>query len=116
MHGDATQYAIIAGLVVAAAFAFFSFYRHKTCNLTPLAVVFLAAFSVPAGAELIRVALSGDQTNLPHWWREYVAVAGVIAIGVALTHIFDAFKNMHTPQRANPVDTSHKSDDDQKFG
>jgi hypothetical protein len=55
-------------------------------------LMFLAGFAVPGGGHLITAALSGNPSNLPNTWREYVAVAGIAAIGLSGHQIVQSFR------------------------
>jgi hypothetical protein len=73
--------------------------------------MFLAGFAVPGGAHLIIAALSGNPSTLPSNWREYVAVAGIAAIGLSLHQIVKSLRNVwpkratisHTDEQPNEV-------------
>jgi hypothetical protein len=58
-----------------------------------LALVFLSSFGLLSGISLIQVGLSGKKDDLPVYWRQYVAVAGVVAIGFAVQFLINTFRN-----------------------
>lgn len=90
---DATSIGIGIGLVICVIHAAVVALRQKTFNLGSSALIFLAGFSIPGGIYLIAAAISGRSSDLPSSWREYVAVAGIAAIGLAAHHICSALKN-----------------------
>jgi len=49
---------------------------------------------VLAGVELISAAFAGDPNNLPSAWREYLAVAGMVGIGLSLNFVVQALKKV----------------------
>ena len=87
MSFDSTALAIIVALAGSGIFLTLEFYRHKDIDITNCVVIFLAFYAVFGGYELIAAALEGDPENLPKTWREYLGVAGVVAIGLSLQHI-----------------------------
>jgi len=91
---DATTIGIALGLFAAAAYALIRALRQSSFDIAAILLVFLAGFSVPGGGQLIRAALSGDPSALPSSWREYVAVAGIAAIGLSLHFLVKSFRNI----------------------
>lgn len=89
---DATTIGIALGLVATAAYSIVRAVRQKTFDLGSTLLVFLAGFSVPAGASLIAAAVSCNPATLPTSWREYVVVAGIAVIGLALQYLVQSFR------------------------
>jgi hypothetical protein len=73
-------------------------------------LMFLAGFAIPGGAHLIRAALSGNPNTLPSNWREYVAVAGIAAIGLSLQQIVKSFRSVW-PKRAGTPTANEQSNE-----
>jgi len=89
---DATTFGIAIGLAVAAIYVVVRLLRQRTFDTTASAVAFLAGFSVPSGASLIAAAWTGRIDVLSDTWREYLAAAGVIAIGLATQYIIESMR------------------------
>jgi drug/metabolite transporter (DMT)-like permease len=89
---DTTTIGIGAGVVAAVAYACIGAIYKKTFELNHTVLIFLAAFSVPGGVGLIVAGFNGSPTELPSSWREHVVVAGIVAIGLALHYVFEAFR------------------------
>jgi drug/metabolite transporter (DMT)-like permease len=89
---DTTSFGIAAGVVASLAYACIGFVYKKTFDLNHTVLIFLAAFSLPGGIGLIVAGFKGNSVDLPSSWREYVVVAGIVAIGLAIHYIFDAFR------------------------
>jgi hypothetical protein len=65
----------------------------------------LAIFAILAGIELILAAIQGDPNNLPSTWREYLAVAGMVGIGLSLNFVVQALKKvLSIPIKASVVE------------
>ena len=88
---DTTAIGIVAGLVVTVAYSLTRALRQKSFDIGATMLMFLAGFAVPGGAHLISAALLGNPNTLPNTWREYVAVAGIAAIGLSLHKFFKSF-------------------------
>ncbi len=88
---DATSVGIVLGLVFASAYALLRLWARLGFELGQTVLIFLAAFSVPGGVALIGAGLIGNPAGLPSSWREYVSVAGIVAIGLAVHHVAIAF-------------------------
>lgn len=67
--------------------------------------VFLATLAIPAGAELLIAAVRGDPTQLPSNWHTYLALASVIAVGIASDKVISVFKALLAKDRADVVAT-----------
>lgn len=91
---DTTAWGIAAGAVGTAAFAVLKAFRHKTFDLENSVVVFLGLFALLTGAELLKVALLGEEADLPHTWRQYLAVAAIVAIGLSANYLTRAFRSV----------------------
>jgi hypothetical protein len=91
---DVTAVGIGVGLVTTAGYSITRAVRQRSFDLGTTVLVFLAGFSIPGGATLIVAALSGNPGALPTMWREYVAVAGVAAIGLSLHFLMQSFRNV----------------------
>ena len=106
---DATAIDIAVGLLATAAYSVVRLLRQQSFDLATVLLVFLSGFSVPGGANLIWAALSGDPRSLPASWREYVAVAGVAAIGLAFQFLMRSFRSAW-PKRATVTPTEVQTD------
>jgi drug/metabolite transporter (DMT)-like permease len=89
---DSTAVGIGAGLVSAIVYALLRAWRQKSFDLPTTVTVFLAAFALPPATLLIRAAFLGNQSALPSNWREHVAIAGIVAIGLALPYLISTFR------------------------
>lgn len=105
---DTTSIGIGLGLVFCASHSILVAFRQRTFNLGNTALIFLAGFSIPGGIALISAAISGNSSDLPSSWREYVAVAGIAAIGLATHHICAAFKDSW-PENTKAVEISDQT-------
>lgn len=81
---DSTSIGIASGVLVTFAYAVVRAIRQKSFDIGSTLLVFLATFCIPAGGQLIYAAWTGDTNSLSSAWREYVAVAGVAAMGLSL--------------------------------
>ena len=97
---DTTTIGIVAGLVVAAGYSLVRAFRQKSFDIGATMLMFLGGFAIPGGAHLISAGLSGNASTLPTNWREYVAVAGIAAIGLSLHHIVRSFRRAWPKQIA----------------
>ena len=93
MAFDSTALGIVVGIVGCIAFAALEFYKNKDFEIGNIALVFLAIFAVLSGLELIYAALKGDPKHLPAFWREYIAVAGMVGIGLSLNYMSGSVHN-----------------------
>src|SRR6185503_12640098 len=98
---DTTTIGIVAGLVVAGGYSLTRALRQKSFDIGATMLIFLAGFAIPGGTHLISAALSGNPNTLPNNWREYVAVAGIAAIGLSLHYIVKSFRAAW-PKQATP--------------
>jgi hypothetical protein len=89
---DATAIGIGLGLLMSLAYALLRVWAKLTFELGQTVLVFLSAFSVPGGVALINAGFVGKAAELPSSWREYVSVAGIVAIGLALHYVVTAFR------------------------
>jgi drug/metabolite transporter (DMT)-like permease len=89
---DVTGIGIVAGLVTAGAYSAMALLRRRRFELEITIVVFLSGVGVVVGGVLILVALSGDPAKLPSSWRDYVAVAGIVAIGISLRYVVQSLR------------------------
>lgn len=96
MSVDSTAVGILAGAVISAGLAIWQALRHKSVDPVGVALNFLAVFGALAAVTLIWAAFRGDPSDLPNAWREYLATAGVIGIGLALQHLV---KTVHAIRR-----------------
>lgn len=90
---DATAIGISGGLACAVAYTVIRAIRQTSFDIGTVLLVFLAGFAIPGGGQLIRAALAGDPDALPQSWREYVAVAGIAAIGLSLHYLVQSHRN-----------------------
>ncbi len=87
---DVTALGIFFGLVACVGYTLIRLVRQRSFELGDIGTImlcFLAGFSVPVGVKLIAASVSGAPASLPNSWREYVAVAGVAAIGLAIQYL-----------------------------
>jgi hypothetical protein len=82
--------------------------RQKSFDIQAALLIFLAGFTLPGGAQLITAAFTGKPDTLPSSWREYVAVAGIAAIGLSGQYIIQSFRNVW-PKRAATSTTNKES-------
>jgi len=109
---DVTTIGIGLGLLSSAIYATTLAYQQKTFDLNHTVLIFLAIFSVPSGVSLIAAAFSGSAGDLPASWREYVAVAGIVAIALALHYVFGAFKTcLKSKVRTAEIETTKEGSD-----
>jgi drug/metabolite transporter (DMT)-like permease len=92
MRLDATAVGVAMGIAGAAIYALITARRHKCFRAGTTATVFLGCFAPAAGIFLVKAGFSGDVRDLPTIWREYVAIAGVIGIGLAIEGTANAFR------------------------
>ena len=83
---DTTAVAIIVAVAVTGVHVLVGIYRKITFEPTPLILTFLAVMAIFAGIESLTVAIQGNPEELPIHWREYLALSGVICIGLAAQH------------------------------
>jgi phosphatidylserine synthase len=95
---DITALGIVAGILATAVYTLTRALRQKSFDIGATITAFLAGFSIPTGAQLIRVALSGDLRVLPSSWREYVAAAGIVAIGLSMHFLAQSLRNAWAKQ------------------
>lgn len=84
---DLTGAGIVVGAVISGGVAIAQVVQERSVDIGAVALTFLAVFGLLAGGGLIYAAFIGDPSELPRSWREYVAVAGVVGIGLALRHL-----------------------------
>ena len=103
---DTTAIGITIGLTIAFIYASFRGIRERNFNLQQTILVFLAAFSIPGGIQLISAALLDNQNILPTSWREYVAVAGITVVGLAFHYLVEAFRiSWHRQYKSSSKDS-----------
>ena len=100
---DSTALGIVAGLFATATYCFIRAWRQRSFSIRTTMLMFLAGFAVPGGAHLITAALSGNPSNLPNTWREYVAVAGIAAIGLSGHQIVQSFRYAWVKRRTADI-------------
>ncbi len=104
---DITSLGIFLGIVGSIIFGALDFRRRHQFDISNIALVFLAIFAILAGIELILAAIKGDPNNLPSAWREYLAVAGMVGIGLSLNFVVQALKKvLSEPVKARVVTQS----------
>ena len=101
---DTTAIGIGLGISAAIAYVLCRAVRQRTFDLQHMILVFLGAFSIPGGVQLVAAAYIGNQINLPSSWREHVAVAGITVVGIAAQYLFGAFHNSWPRQATPPSD------------
>jgi hypothetical protein len=77
--------------------------RQRKLDVGFAALNFLAVVGLLAGCSLIWAAFLGDPDQLPSAWREYVAVAGVVGIGLALQHLMRASRRIWSAPSGDAV-------------
>jgi drug/metabolite transporter (DMT)-like permease len=107
---DTTGVGIVAGLIATVAYTLTRALRQKSFDIQTTLLIFLAGFSIPGGAHLIRAAWSGNPNDLPSNWREYVTVAGIAAIGLSAHYLVQSFRYVW-PKRATISPPSAQSDE-----
>lgn len=95
MHVDQTAVGIALGILGAAAYIMVRLHRQHTFEVGATVLVFLGLFSLPGGVGLIRAGLLGDVALLPSIWREEVAIAGIVTIGLSGHFLFGAFRTAY---------------------
>lgn len=107
---DTTAIGIAAGLLITVAYTLIRVLRQKSFDIGTTMLVFLGGFAIPGGTHLIRAALSGNPNTLPTAWREYVAVAGIAAIGLSANFIFKEFRNAWPKQETATPTSEHQGE------
>lgn len=107
---DTTAIGIAIGIVGVAIFATILAIRQRTFNVANSVLVFLAFFAVSVGADLLRAAFLGNEKNLPKSWREYIAVAAVVGIGLSLNFLVRTLRSAWTRPLAATEDRDSNSD------
>lgn len=95
---DATATGIAVGLGSSVLYTLLRAVRQSSFDIGTVLLTFLAGFSIPGGAQLIHAAIVGDAQALPQSWREYVAVAGIAAIGLSLHYLVQSLRNVWARQ------------------
>ena len=109
---DTTAVGIVLGLGSSAAYIALRVWRGRKFSPGGVFVVSAAGFSIPAGAQLIIAGLSGNPEALPNNWREYVAAAGVVAIGLSLQYLVNVFRSvLRKPVAGTPTDADSEQRD-----
>lgn len=91
---DLTGVGIVVGAIVSGGIAVAQIVRDRSIDIGSIALSFLAVFGLLAGGGLIYAAFVGKPSELPNTWREYVAAAGVVGIGLALRHLWRTFEGV----------------------
>nr|VFJ88737.1 MAG: hypothetical protein BECKLFY1418A_GA0070994_100542 [Candidatus Kentron sp. LFY] len=92
MEMDSTALGIACGVIGSGIFAFLEIVihrRHRRNRIDTarnIALVFFSILAIFSGGELIFVAFQGDPDNLPPTWRQYLALAGVVGVGLAFDY------------------------------
>lgn len=89
---DITAIGIFLGLTACVSYALLRALRQRTFEVSATILAFLAGFAVPGGMSLIAAGVQGEPAALPTSWREYVAVAGIVAIGLAVQFLVQSFR------------------------
>ena len=90
---DISALGITAGIFGVAIFAIIKAIRQRTFDAGNSFLIFGAIFAVTGGIRLIATALVGNEKKLPYFWREYLAVAAVIGIGLSFQFVIKAFRS-----------------------
>ncbi len=96
MTFDITAVGIASGVTLCVVHSGWSVWRGRKLVVGTLWTVIAAGLAIPVGAQLIIAGFSGNPTDLPPNWREYVAAAGAVAIGLALNYLLRAFRALST--------------------
>jgi len=107
MSLDITAAGIALGLLFSVTHSVFSLMNRRKLIVGTLWAVVAAGLAIPAGAKLIVAGFSGNPTDLPANWREYVAAAGAIAIGLAVNYLIRVMRTAVT--REAPAASSETS-------
>lgn len=110
---DATTIGLALGITGSALYTITRAVAKRPFELNHTVLIFLAAFTVPGGVALIAAGFIGTTDSLPSSWREHVAVAGIVAIGLAVHYIFSEFRNSW-PSRAKVEEHDAASDGDKQ--
>jgi len=105
---DTTAIGIVAGLIATGTYSVVRALRQRSFDIGITMLMFLAGFALPGGAHLITAALSGNPNSLPTSWREYVAVAGIAAIGLSAHFIIKSFRYIW-PKRATILNANEEA-------
>lgn len=87
---DTTAFGILVGLTACILYALIRAVRQRSFDIGTTILCFLAGFSLPGGTALIAAGVRGVPSSLPSSWREYVAVAGIAAIGLGIHFLIQA--------------------------
>lgn len=105
---DTTAIGILFGIAASALHTIVRAIRQRTFSVSTATLVFLASFALPGCADLIHAGIQGQATELPRSWREYVAVAGIVAIGLAVQFIVQSYREAWSHKAECEDDTSDK--------
>lgn len=91
---DLTGLGILVGVCVALPHAVLR--MKKTSDFDPMGAgtLFLGAAGIPLGFGCILAAWSGNPQDLPSLWREYIAAAGVIAVGLTINKVISEYRSL----------------------
>lgn len=90
---DSTAIGIGIGLLASFGYVLLRAYAKLPFDLGQTVLVFLSCFALPGGIGLINAGFVGNAAELPSSWREHVSVAGIVAIGLAVHYVVNAFRN-----------------------
>jgi drug/metabolite transporter (DMT)-like permease len=107
---DVTGIGVAAGVAVALGFAAVKALRQRTFDAEQCLVVFLGAYGAVAGTFLIRAAWAGACGALPGDWREYLAAAGVVSIGLSCSYVLRALRSAWARGDAAPSGGQNETD------
>ena len=94
MKMDTTAIGIAFGIIGVIIFMISQFRRKQVFDVGNTVLIFLSFFAIPLSIDLLWVAILGDEKNLPNSWREYIAVAVIVGLGLSFKFIIRAFKSI----------------------
>jgi hypothetical protein len=89
---DATGLGIANGVLCCVVRAVRAIRQGQELDHFQTGVVFLAGFGTVGGVHLVVAAFRGDPAALPSSWREYIAVTGVVGLGLSLNALIRTFR------------------------
>jgi hypothetical protein len=97
---NSTALGIVCSTLVCVLHSFIRLWRGKPLNIRLIFVLFGGVFVIPAGAEMIRAAYTGNFGDLPNSWPQYVGAAGVIAVGLPVEYLLKTLGEAWRPDDA----------------
>lgn len=107
---DSTAIGIGLGLLASVGYVLLRAYAKLPFDLGQTVLVFLSCFAVPGGIGLISAGFVGKAAELPSSWREHVSVAGIVAIGLAVHYVVNAFRSCWLTRQKDPKPSTGSPD------